>query len=154
MRLLLTRFGSTPMMGTFGRIDLGDHILYTVEQDWENNRRGVSCIPDGIYTLEPHNSPKHPHVVALVNHALGVYHFEDPQAKRSNILIHSANRAAQLRGCISPGMRLGALPNKNGEMEWAVLDSTAALRVLLEHIRRNAITELQIVWQRIGTRDG
>lgn len=46
---------------------------------------------------------------------------------RSEIKIHVANRAKQLRGCIAPGLGLGCV-----EYEWAVIQSAAAFQQLME----------------------
>jgi len=71
--------------------------------------KGVSCVPAGTYRLVPHDSEAHPKTWALVNSALWVYHWDTdvplqqrPLA-RTLVLIHSANFAAELRGCIAPG---------------------------------------------------
>lgn len=32
--------------------------FYTLEQAWRNNRPFDSCIPDGVYLIEPYKSPK------------------------------------------------------------------------------------------------
>jgi hypothetical protein len=42
--------------------------------------------------------------------------------ERTHILIHAANLASQLNGCIAPGVKLGCLNDK-----WAVLSSRNAM---------------------------
>lgn len=81
----------------------------TAERPWLENKKGESCIPCGLYKLEPHNSAKHGSVVAFVNPELAVYHQEAEIPKellgkaRSACLIHAANWAAELEGCVAPG---------------------------------------------------
>lgn len=72
-------------------------------------KKGFSCVPAGNYRLLPHTSEAHPNVWALVNPQLDVYHYDEdvPQAKRglarTVVLIHPANFASELEGCIAPG---------------------------------------------------
>lgn len=71
--------------------------------------KGVSCVPPGIYQLEPHNTEAHPLSLALINPDLWVYHYPyDVPASRAKyartaVLIHPANFPEELRGCIAPG---------------------------------------------------
>lgn len=121
---------------TEGRILLPEHglILPTIERPWIPNPAGAgglpfkSCVPDGYYRLVPHNSPDHPNTYALVNEALGVYHLGKPAGQafgRVACLIHPANRAAEVVGCIAPGLTRGILKG-----EPAVLSSAAAMAKL------------------------
>ncbi len=87
----------------------------TMERPWVPvpnapcGKKGVSCIPAGTYRLVPHNSEAHPRTWALVNPSLWVYHWDEdiPAAQkglaRTVVLLHSANYASELRGCIAPG---------------------------------------------------
>lgn len=107
---------------TLGRFDFLDILLFTLERPWVPydevqfsgrpppcGKKGVSCVPPGIYTLEPHDTEAHPNTVALINPDLWVYHWENdvpPDQKgyaRTCVLIHPANRPEELRGCIAPG---------------------------------------------------
>lgn len=84
----------------------------------------VSCVPVGTYQLVRHDSAKHPKTWALVNEALDI--FENPApGKRSDCLIHPANFAFQLEGCIAPGIDR----SKNGQT-WMVTDSREAMTQL------------------------
>ena len=79
--------------GTNGVLTIDDQfICYTIELPWRENRKGLSCIPEGCYSLEARYSPQ------LGNHL----HVENVPG-RSWILIHPANDAhKQLKGCIAP----------------------------------------------------
>jgi hypothetical protein len=87
----------------------------TIERPWAPidaapcGQKGISCIPAGTYRLEPHNTEQHKNVWALVNPSLWVYHLESDVPKprlglaRTAVLIHIANWASELRGCIALG---------------------------------------------------
>ena len=69
----------------------------------------MSCVPPGTYKLEPHSTEAHKAVWALVNPSLWVYHWDQDVpanrrgAARTVVLIHIANWASELRGCIALG---------------------------------------------------
>lgn len=147
MKATLIRHGSIPGMGTFGTLMVGGEILRTVEREWKGNMPGVSCVPAGRYTLEEHDSDSHPDVWALVNHDLGVYHYADPEAKRTAILIHIANRASELEGCIAPGLKFGTLGP-----DFAVHSSGAAVEKLRRILHDGM--QLEIVWERHSDQGG
>lgn len=134
MSLLLERFAYDPDY-TMGRLVLPDRILFTIEQPWNNNTPGKSCVPDGEYDLLPHSSDDHPDVWALVNHALGVAHFPTAGVPRAACLIHQANWARQLRGCIAPGLEKGPLQQAGHGWDMAVMSSGVALNILRSHIK-------------------
>lgn len=116
MKLLLTR-DYNAVECTLGRLHVSapgqDFECDTMERPWipmpgaRGGLSGKSCVPRGIYKLERHNSEAHPDTWALVNSDLDVIHYEDrdrPNA-RCLVLIHAANYARELRGCIAPGLR-------------------------------------------------
>lgn len=90
-----------------------DYVAQTMERPWipmpgsRGGLSGKSCVPAGDYKLVHHNSEVHPNTWALVNSDLDVIHWEDPNrpAARCLVLIHAANYARELRGCIAPGTR-------------------------------------------------
>jgi len=112
--------------GTFGTLRIGDVLLHTVEQDWENNQPNVSCIPNGVYELRYFDSPKHGDSYIISNHELNVGRFQG-EATRFGCLIHKANLASQLQGCIAPGLGLGFYKG-----QWSVTSSTSAMSAILE----------------------
>lgn len=97
--------------------------LCTMELPWvpsatcKGGTKGKSCIPLGVYKLVRHVSPtKYPkRTFALVNDDLDVLHYEgddrDPDEDRATCLIHAANFARELLGCIA----LGGSHTKVGE---------------------------------------
>lgn len=88
-----------------------DYVAQTMERPWipmpgsRGGLSGKSCVPPGDYQLERHNSEAHPNTWALVNSDLDVIHYEDANrpTARCLVLIHVANYARELRGCIAPG---------------------------------------------------
>ena len=127
--IYLERFTANTPWGIFGRLSAGDMMLWTVEQPWRQNLARASCVPVGEYDLVQHESARYGNVWALVNRHLGVSHFPEAGVPRSAILIHPANRASELMGCIAPGMELGMLDG-----EWAVLNSRIAIEHLTQEI--------------------
>ncbi|MFC3199862.1 DUF5675 family protein [Parapedobacter deserti] len=70
----------------------GKQVCQTIELPWRNNRRMISCIPEGRYRLIRRMHFKHGDQLAVA----GV-------PGREAILIHPANFAlAELQGCIAP----------------------------------------------------
>ncbi len=67
--------------------------LWTVERPWLNNRRYLSCIPEGDYPLRTFSGTRWAATIEVAD----VPH-------RSAILFHPANRPVELAGCIAPGM--------------------------------------------------
>lgn len=135
---------------TLGYLYAGHLKLPTLEEPWTPDPDGPggqrrqpgkpeSCIPDGSYVLRPHVSPRFQQGVwALINHDLGVYYqpgdIPDGQLwGRSAILIHAANRTADILGCVAVGMRYQILDN-----EHVVLESRAAIDQLRGVLGREA----------------
>lgn len=115
MNLTLQRDPAAPTQ-TYGVLSVGDLALQTIERPWipamthVGGENGISCVPPGTYELEVHDSEAHPETWALVNHTLAVYHWPNEVPAiggRSVCLIHPANWANELRGCIAPGMSRG-----------------------------------------------
>jgi len=92
-RLVLCLMRTYLPVGTNGIISVdGRDICGTIELPWRDNRRNVSCIPEGCYRLALYRSRKFGDCLAVA----GV-------PGRRGILIHPANdAAAELRGCIAP----------------------------------------------------
>lgn len=88
--------------------------LCTIERPWipsttcRGGAKYISCVPPGRYQLVRHDTVKKPRTWALVNPDLDVLHNEgddhDPDPDRTDCLLHVANFAHQLEGCIAPGL--------------------------------------------------
>jgi hypothetical protein len=147
--LTLTRFSYAPDR-TEGVVIINNQAFYSLEQPWNHNRPYKSCIPDGLYSLEPFQSDKFGDTFALVNPALNVYkNSQDRKAglDRFACLIHPANFVNQLQGCIAFGMSRKLLANKSkgGQLDLGVADSRKAVGKILSYIRQEDIKYLNIV---------
>ncbi len=76
--------------GTNGELKLV--VCNTIELPWLQNKRSVSCIPEGRYELTKRTTAKRGQHLLVLN-----------VKDRDGILIHPANDALkELRGCIAP----------------------------------------------------
>lgn len=66
-----------------------------LERGWQENKKGVSCIPAGEYEVIWEYSPR------FKTHLWEIYGVPN----RSECKFHSANYFYQLNGCIAPGRR-------------------------------------------------
>jgi hypothetical protein len=110
----------------------------TLERPWVPieaapcGQKGISCIPPGIYRLTTHDSEAFSRVWALTNPMNWVYHWDSdvpaPQSEcaRTTVLIHPANWATELRGCIALGKQRTKQPNGI----WMILNSRDAVNEL------------------------
>lgn len=149
MLIQLSRYGSLPGtnprgdwgIGTFGLLLAGSDRFETVEKPWNGNLRFKSCIPAGLYDLEPHNTPKYKNVWAMVSKELGVAHY-DKSAARYACLIHIANFPENVSGCIGVGKRLGFIGGRLG-----VSNSTDSIQRLRVHLRVGEKHQINITWR-------
>lgn len=118
MQLLLYRFYTDNSTTTVGKLSISNKLYeyneierlsftqfsklenifncFTIELDWKNNQRNISCIPKGIYSVNEYTSKKFKETIIINN-----------VPNRSGILIHAANRAMiDLQGCIAPVSRI------------------------------------------------
>jgi len=135
MNLVLIRDTFT-QFETLGTLTISNQRFHSVERPWiagsspgeDGGEPGLSCVPAGIYQLVLHDTLAHPKTFALVNAVLDVVHLPAP-GFRSSVLIHSANWAYQLKGCIALG--LGRIPNTpeadRARALWRVTSSLAAM---------------------------
>lgn len=111
-----------PSVGVFGELfQNGEKVCVTVEREWLNNEKNVSCIPAGVYSVKPHDSPRFGKCYSLENKNVGVTVYGPSQ--RTHCLIHTANFPNELQGCIALGLKFHPL-------QWGVGDSRKALDVL------------------------
>jgi Family of unknown function (DUF5675) len=129
--------GPTATTGTMSFEGLTD-VLYTLEPPWEENRKATpelqgSCVPEGIYSLLPYNSPVHGHTWCLHNPDLNVYGTEPvPPGGRDHCEIHSLNFAHQSEACIGVGLENKPMVDPATDVtEPAIEDSRAAMAKLL-----------------------
>lgn len=116
MDLLLLR-EYTPC-ATFGELyldknDLDKPFCFSVEREWKDNIPNDSCIPEGVYNIKSHTSPKFGICYYLESQEVGIVALHG-NAKRTHILIHPANWSFQLEGCIALGKKLHDFPQGRG----------------------------------------
>jgi hypothetical protein len=122
---------------TFGVLTFGEFTCYTVERPWEDNEPFVSCIPDGDYYLHSHSSPRFGDTVIIYGGTVAPY--TQTGFERSGILVHPANTADELKGCIGLGDSFGTVYGKH-----AVMNSRKTVAAFLELINNNEIYNLEI----------
>ena len=91
---------------------MGEFMCYTIERPWKDNERRVSCIPKGTYPLFTKEYGRFWDKYKLPIPILGN---TDP---RSEILIHPANYAKDLAGCIALGDSKGENAVWNSVKTW------------------------------------
>lgn len=69
------------------------YVGCTLERGWRNNENGVSCVPEGIYTLKYEYSPRFKKKLWELYDVPG----------RAECKFHAANYWKQLNGCIALG---------------------------------------------------
>lgn len=102
--------------GTFGIMTLQGKVplCLTCEDPWNDNKKNISCIPEGVYQCRPHSGAKYKNVWWVENVPM-----------RSAILIHQGNTIKNTEGCILVGNRLGTVGGRP-----AVLNSVTTLNML------------------------
>ena len=91
--------------GTFGVfLDNNDEVFaITLERPWLNNKKGESCIPEGLYKCKRVKSPK-------FGNTFEVTHVPN----RSSILLHKGNLKDDSHGCILVAEQFERLGDKQG----------------------------------------
>ena len=108
--------------GTNGTVFCSGHFLcHTIELPWKNNKRNISCIPEGRYEVVPRYSTHFKHHLLIK----GV-------SERHLILFHPANDALnELEGCISPVTYLGG-PGKGLQSRHAMQKLTSVVQQAID----------------------
>lgn len=96
-------------------------ITNTIELAWRDNKRNISCIPEGKYQCVPYKSSHLGHTFLVKD-----------VPNRSGILLHPANFVAgknvDLRGCIAP---VSYIKDINGDTYLDGANSVVVMRILL-----------------------
>ena len=104
MKTMIIRRVSTGPDGTFGVIVYKNiPFALTLEREWKDNRRGISCIPAGNYKCKRVNSPKFGNTFEVTN-----------VPGRSHILFHKGNLDDDSHGCILVGEKFGNINDSPG----------------------------------------
>lgn len=129
-KLVLVRY-SDDGKRTLGILFGLPNLIHTLEEPWKDNKKGVSCIPEGAYKVVPHGWNGEPVKFKQA------YRLEGTTPRKA-ILIHAGNTTDDIEGCILVGMSKGQLREKD-----AVLASRPAMNYIRSIIGNNAF-ELQI----------
>lgn len=124
-------------LGTIALEGADSPVFQTVERPWLAGppgtvcgRKDQSCIGAGTYQLETRFTEARGVHFMVSNPALGIYRYPSdiPAGAygRSLVLIHAANWAHELMGCIAPGARRQYMDGELG-----VADSRQSLRALI-----------------------
>lgn len=85
----------------------GHHICNTIELPWKENKKRVSCIPEGRYAVRLRYSQR-----------FGRHLILQDVKDRDLILVHPANDAMrELRGCIAPVTTLTGMGKGSGSVK-------------------------------------
>lgn len=90
----LIRYSDSDKVQTLGEMHVigAEFSCKTMELEYNNNQKRISCIPCGTYIVKKRTSPKYG------EH----FHIQDVP-NRDMILIHGCNYSRQLLGCIGVG---------------------------------------------------
>jgi hypothetical protein len=138
VKIILYRVAQFGGEGTVGIADLDRFRQVWLELPDRDNQPRLSRVNAGTYRLVPHLEGRFAPTWALEGD--GVAPAWAPGVKRSAILIHAGNRAADSRGCPLPGRRLGFL---GGDL--AVLESRRAMAELRDTLSLEEEHELEII---------
>lgn len=145
--IFVKRYAYWPF-GTFGYITFGEGKGFSLEHTFVGRHAPnakppiYTCLPEGDYVLEPHNSVAHPDTWALVNPVLKVYHYAFdgmPEGAWTVCLLHPASLESQLEGCIAQGKALAFI---NGTL--GVTGSVDTYGLLHDYIKQSGDLNLRI----------
>lgn len=127
LRLVRRDYG---LEATRGELVAGGERFATLEDPWQGNAVGRSCIPEGVYLLRPRRYHRGGYDTLEVCDVPG----------RSLILLHRGNTARDTEGCVLLGERHGTLAGAP-----AVLDSGDAWRrfVRLVDVHREHVLDVR-----------
>lgn len=127
--MILKRIAFTEY-GVFGvLLHKGIPFTLTLERPWLDNKEGVSCIPDGVYTCARYSSEKYPDTFQVLN-----------VPNRTSILFHKGNLDDHSKGCILLGERFDHLKD-----EPAILSSADGFNEFMTLLKDRQSFELLIV---------
>lgn len=125
MNILIERldYGEKQTIGKFYLLNGLNEIItefWSLELPNKDNKRQVSCIPEGVYKARKHKSPKH-----------GISLWLQDVPNRSEILVHKGNYHSDILGCIIIGSDLADI-NKDGCLD--VINSKNSIKELMSLI--------------------
>lgn len=117
--------------GTFGVMTYnGFAFCVTLERQWKNNAKGISCIPEGQYFCRRHRSVNYPDTFEVCD-----------VPGRSGILFHAGNHQHDSMGCIL----LGASFVKLNTTDRVIANSGETFRLFQAWMKPDTECKLTIV---------
>lgn len=119
------------LLGYLSVFDAGVKVLdqVTLELPWKGNRKQESCIPAGLYKINPEKHATKGLVLRL-----------ESVPGRSGVLMHKGCFPRNTLGCVLVGTEFADL---DGDKVWDAADSRKAMKALFDLITEPAL--LQIV---------
>lgn len=113
-------------------------ICLTLEEEWKNNEKGISCIPEGSYLCQKFTRPSGMETYQVMN-----------VPGRTLVLFHPGTTELDTEGCIITGMEYGELQAKDDdsdvvEKQLAVLRSKEAFERFMQAVDGHASFVLTI----------
>lgn len=141
MELSLKRFIANNADGVPGVLIKGvDIICMTLEEEWKDNARNISCIPEGSYICKRVTRPSG-QVTFEITGVIG----------RNAVLIHPGNTEEDTKGCVLTGMEFGTRKVKDEDSgverdKLAVLRSKEAFEKLMTLLGDRQTFVLHLRW--------
>jgi len=107
------------------------YLAHTLERGWVDNKKRVSCVPDGIYNLKLEWSNK------FKCNLWELYGVED----RSECKFHAANYWYELNGCIALGNKHKDI---DGDGDPDVTSSRVAMKRLHKALQGQTFSQVEI----------
>jgi len=122
--------------GTFGMMLDGKlPFCLTLERKWLNNKKGDSCIPNGIYLCKRITSPKFGNTFEITN-----------VPNRTEILFHKGNIVDDSHGCIILGEQFEPIRTYEHGLRNGILSSGKAFDEFIERTSGLQEFNLYILW--------
>jgi len=134
MKVKIIRF-KKGFKSVLGKLYINDEFFcFTLEREWLDNKKNVSCIPAGNYDCKPYSSIKYSSVTQITD-----------VENRTKILIHAGNYYSDIEGCILLGDRFDESETMiNGaKNRLAVWNSKKTLKKFFDKVGREF--ELEII---------
>lgn len=123
MRAKLNRFLASDNSGIFGELYFDEsRFCFTKERLWANNKKCISCIPDGIYLCKQIKSP-----------TFGWTYVVCGVVDRYNILFHWGSYMKNSKGCILVGKSIASQPNSDKEV--LLIGTRKQHRRMMKHLK-------------------
>lgn len=136
-------------MGTLSTVYIDDNAFcYSIEQNWLHNQPFLSCVPDGVYELVEFESEKYGSTFAIYNPDRDVYVNKGDMANdtdRYACLLHKANWAHELQGCIAFGqtVRCGRKESM-ADHQLMITNSRVTTSKIIDMLKSSSNNELEI----------